>query len=457
MKYFKVMFFLVMVTVIFTACGSGGSGGGEARNVVPADSGAPGDELPVYLEGIARVSLSIEGTQRNNESYHPSLSGDGRYVAYSSYTGTFADGKYDIYVHDLVSGETKIVSVSNDGTVGNDDSYSPSISWDGRYVAFVSSANNLLANNEDTNGQPDIFVHDLESGVTKRVSVSSQGTQCNGGSDLPSISGDGRYVAFRSLAFDLVKDDTNITYDIFVHDLESGETKRVSVSSDGIEANFGSYQPSISGDGRYVAFKSFASNLVANDTNGKYDIFVHDLESGETKRVSVSSDGTAGNDDSHDPSISGDGRYVVFYSEASDLVVNDTNGKVDIFIHDLVSGETKRVSVSSDGTAGNDNSYSPSVSGDGRYVAFSSYAKNLVEKDTNGRLDVFVHDRDTGQTRRFSVNSDGIGGNDNSGDEDPSSISRDGRYIAFDSSASNLVEGDTNGEFDIFETPIVFE
>jgi Tol biopolymer transport system component len=172
----------------------------------------------------------------------------------------------------------------------------------------------------------------------------------------------------------------------------SQQTARVSVDSSGNQGNCWSSYPSISSDGRYVAFSSLASNLVAGDTNGAYDIFVHDRQTGVTTRVSVDSSGNEGNDISGAPSISSDGRYVAFESYASNLVA-DTDSGLDIFVHDRQTGMTSRVSVNSSGNKGNGASIYPSMSSDGRYVAFESDASNLVACDTNGWPDIFVHDR----------------------------------------------------------------
>jgi Tol biopolymer transport system component len=357
------------------------------------------------------------------------------------------NGCEDVFVHDRLTGQTTRVSVASDGTQGDYVSGSPSISADGRYVAFVSWASNLVPG--DTNGHEDVFVHDRLTGETTRVSVASDGTQADGPSDAPSISADGRYVAFLSQASNLVPGDTNGDWDAFVHDRLTGETARVSVASDGTQANTWVEEPIISADGRYVAFASNASNLVPGDTNDEWDVFVHDRDTGQTTRVSVASDGSDASDDSSSPSISADGRYVAFKSHARNLLPGYTSGDGDVFVRDRVAGRTTRVSVASDGTRANGSSFGPSISADGRYVAFKSYASNLVPADTNGVADVFVHDRLTGQTTRVSVASDGTEANGRS-DSLKVSMSADGRYVAFVSQASNLVPGDTNGDWDVF-------
>jgi Tol biopolymer transport system component len=251
---------------------------------------------------------------------------------------------------------------------------------------------------------------------TRRVSVGSDGTQGNSDSYRPSISADGRYVAFSSLANNLVTEDTNNEGDIFVYDLVANTTRIVSVATDGTGGNSESYRPSISADGRYVAFESRANNLVDGDTNSYADIFIYDTVANTTRIVSVATDGTDGNFDSYAPSISADGRYVTFYSYASNLVSGDTNPYADIFIYDTVANTTRIVSVATDDTQGNDFSSSsyPSISGDGRYVAFVSYTSNLVSGDTNNTSDIFVYDTVANTTRIVSVDSDGTQGNDDS-------------------------------------------
>jgi pimeloyl-ACP methyl ester carboxylesterase len=428
---------------------------GVATGAAPA-AGAPGQGFPAGAHKPAlapgdttRVSVSSSGAQGNDISYDPSISADGRYVAFSSRASSLVsgdtNGEHDIFVRDSVANTTTRVSLSSSGMQANSSSYYPSISADGRYVAFYSGANNLVSG--DTNGFVDIFVRDTVANSTTRVSVSSSGMQANNSSNNPSISADGRYVAFGSYASNLASGDTNRQPDIFVRDTVANSTTRVSVSSSGAQGNSGSFDASISTDGRYVAFSSDASNLVSGDTNGFEDVFVRDSVANTTTLLSLSSSGAQGNNRSgqNAPSISGDGRYVAFSSSASNLVSGDTNNGGDIFVRDSVANTTTLVSLSSSGAQGSGGS--PSISADGRYVAFVSSASNLVSGDTNGTQDIFVRDTIANTTTLVSVSSSGAQGN---GTSYYHSISGDGRYVAFTSYASNLVSGDTNGFDDVF-------
>jgi len=398
-----------------------------------------------------RVSVDANGVQGDGYSYFPSISADGRYVAFNSEASNLVTGDTnainDVFVRDRQAGVITRVSVDSSGGQGDGVSREPSISADGRYVAFASDASNLVTG--DTNVTRDIFVHDRQTGATTRVSVDSNGAQGVGrGSFNASISADGRYVTFDSAASNLVSNDLNGKQDVFVHDRQTGTTTRVSIDSIGTEvSDGGSYSPSISADGRYVAFDSDASNLVSGDTNLMTDVFVRDLQTGTTTRVSVDSSGGEGNAYSYNSSISADGRYVAFRSLASNLVSGDLNGTWDVLVRDRQAGTTTRISVDSSGVQGNGSSDVPSISADGQYVAFASAASNLVSGDDNATNDIFVHDRQTGATTRASVDSSGVQGN---GYSDVPSISADGRYVAFASGASNLVTGDTNAVYDVF-------
>ncbi len=365
------------------------------------------------------------------------------------------------------------VSVRSDGQEGDGHSYDCSgcvaVSGDGRYTVDLSGATNLVG--DDTNGLIDVFRHDWQSGATIRVNVPDAadrdklGHEGNGEAESPSVSADGRYVAFASEATNLVADDTNGESDIFVHDAETGATTLVSIPNSrdrdslGILADGESARPRLNADGRFVVFESSATNLVVGDDNDEPDVFVHDRQTGTTEMVSGSATGVPGNDRSRSGSISGDGRYVVFASDASNLdsQTADTNEDSDIYVRDRSTGTTTRITMAYDGgeteTRFAVSSHAPSISEDGRYVVFTSLAHNLVEGDTNDESDVFVHDRETGTTKRVNVPSladqEALGSESNDQSR-LAEISDDGRYVAFVSLASNLASSDTNGDFDIF-------
>ena len=415
-------------------------------------------QLPAYQVTI-RESVSSLGAQADTGAFNPAISADGRFVAFASAATTLVpgdvNGRSDVFVKDLRSGAIDLASVSTVGAQGNQDSpYPPSISGDGRFVAFVSNATNLVAG--DTNGDTDVFVRDRQTGTTERVSRSSGGAQGNGDSGTggyPSISDDGRFVAFSSLATNLVAGDTNGVEDIFVHDRQTGTTERVSVSTGGTEGNGPTSFCAISADGRYVGFGCSASNLVPGDTNGFWDVFLRDRTAGTTTLVSVSFSGGPTSFSAGvlvAPRVSGDGRYVLFESAAFDIVAGDANGVRDFFVRDLVAGTTELVSVSTGGVQAN---FGPSISfvadmtPDGRFVTWSSKASNLVAGDTNGLEDVFVRDRQLGTTERWSVSTSGVEAN---AESISGTLSDDGRRFMFQSLATNLVTGDTNAAMDAF-------
>ena len=413
------------------------------------------------IGATTRVSVATGGTQASGHSSRSAISANGRYVAFSSGASNLVagdtNGVEDVFVRDRVSGATTRVSVATDGTQANGGtggSSAPAITADGRYVSFFSWAYNLVAGDTDNVG--DVFVHDRLTGATTRVSVATDGSQANsdsvtsGDNETPSISADGRYVAFHSWASTLVPGDTNFDPDVFLHDRVTGATTRVSVATGGAQVNGGSYQPAISTDGRYIAFYSAASNLVAGDTNVTGDVFVRDRVSGATTRVSVATGGSQANGFSGRVAISADGRYVAFNSDATNLVAGDTNGRVDAFVRDRVAGATTRVSVANGGAQANDHIQAvdaPAISADGRYVAFGSWASNMVTGDTNGKQDVFVRDRVAGATTRVSIATSRAQANS---DSFVGTMSGNGRHVAFWSQASNLVAGDTNGKQDVF-------
>jgi Tol biopolymer transport system component len=351
----------------------------------------------------------------------------------------------------LAQGQCVTTQISR--TPGGDNSSGDSgwaaISADGRYVAFASTSDNIVAG--DTNGVSDVFVQDRLSGITMRVSSSSNGTQADGPSSVPAVSSDGRYVAFQSAATNLVPNDTNGKLDVFVRDRVTGTTTRASVADDGSEGDDDSFSPSVSGDGRLVAFLSLAGNLTPSDTNHLSDVFVRDLASDLTTRVSVSSTGTEGNGEcggvsyfQRGPALSLDGRFVAFQSFSDNLIPGDTNNHWDVFVHDLVTGTTVCASVTSAGALGDGDSYNPTISGDGVLVAFESFAMNL---GAGHGPEIMLRDSQSGSTTKVSVNMNG--GYANADSNDPA-LSADGHFIVFESNASDLVPQDTNGHGDIF-------
>ena len=339
-----------------------------------------------------------------------------------------------------------LIALPVQGAPCDGDSERPPISGNGRYVGFSSAATTLVAG--DTNGVDDVFLRDMLTGMIQRVSISSMGAESNGPSGHTSMSLDGTYVMFSSDASNLVPGDTNAASDVFVHDRISGVTSRVSVSSAGTQGNGDSfnYMHAISEDGRYVVFHSDADDLVVGDTNGVTDVFLHDRTLGTTNRISVDSSGTQANGPSFLSTISViNGRFFAFQSKATNLVSGDTNGVSDVFVHDRSTGQTIRVSINSTGGQGDDVSHRASISGDGQSVVFASLSTNL-DPGTTFTNNLFNHNITTGATVQITPS---WSGSTITADRKPSKSSG-GIHVAFKSDADNLVPGDTNGANDIF-------
>ncbi|HEX2623506.1 MAG TPA: hypothetical protein VHL11_25270, partial [Phototrophicaceae bacterium] len=336
----------------------------------------------------------------------------------------------------------------------------PAVSGDGRFVAFWSDSNIIVPG--DTNNTPDIFVRDRQTSQVKIASVASGGTpQANAISYAEmDISTGGNLVVYASDGSNLVNGDTNGVTDVFLYDVGVNQTARISLANGGVQANGRSYRPVISGNGLLVAYRSDATNLVANDNNAQPDIFIYDRVVNQVAQVNLSSSGAQSN--AEDPAsgiaINDDGKFVAFDSRGSNLVNTDTNNSPDVFVRDRSSGKTIRMSVSTAGSQANGASSLPTISGDGRFVAFMSSASNLVADDSNSASDIFLHDRDTDNdnifdedgaisTVRISISTEGAQTN---GSSTAPSIDGAGRYISFWSIASNLVTKDTNGVGDIF-------
>lgn len=406
---------------------------------------------PVFAQHTARMSVATGGAQGDHVSQRPAISSNGRFVAFTTFASNLAsDGLSGLMLRDRAGGTTVRLEVAWNGgspTLFTGSIYKPSISGEGRYVAFESRATNLIP--VDTNGTWDVFVRDVQFGTTVCASLSTSGTLGDGASYQPALSVDGRYVAFRSEATNLVAGDTNETADIFVRDLVLSQTTRVSVSTAGAQAFSDCEFPAISADGRYVAFDSFSGALVLGDVNLASDVFVHDRATGSTSLVSVAADGTQGETGSFGPSISADGRFVAFESWATTLIPGGSaNLEADVLVKDLASGDVALASASTGGAEGVGGwSRFPSISPDGRFVAFESAATNLVLFDDNADLDVFVRDLQGRTTARMSL--DGAA-RQVQGHSRHAAISSNGQHVAFESDSTTLVHADTNAYSDVF-------
>ena len=440
--------------------------GGSDLDIIISDSGSSGtiqrirsaNTIPV-LGTPARISTTASGGEAvgpsSNGGYVMGTSPDGRWVAFSSFATNLVSGDTnalcDIFLKDLETGAISRLSTDSSGNqASGGHSVRVTFSPDGQSVLFESYATNLVAG--DTNGREDIFLRNLQTGSVTRVSTDSTGAQVTGVQIYGAVfSPDGQSVAFRSGATNLVAGDTNGTDDVFIKNLVTGVVTRVSTDATGTQAVGGaSYFPRFSPDGRYLAFSSVATNLVSGDTNGVDDAFIKDLETGAITRISTDSSGAqAVGGNTYNVRFSSDGQFVVFESGATNLVAGDTNNRTDIFVKNLATGAVTRVSTNASGgqvMIGNSNS--PSLSPDDRFVAFYSTASTLVAGDTNTSADIFVKDLKTGEVTRLSTNSSGaeaIGG-----DSRYPIFSPDGRSVVFQSAANNLVTGDTNASADIF-------
>jgi Tol biopolymer transport system component len=387
-----------------------------------------------------RQSVGPGGVQSDGWAVQPDVSRDGRYVAFECGATNLVpgdtNGVWDTFVRDRWTGTTERVSVASDGTQGDVGSFEPSISGDGRFVVFPSFATNLVAG--DSGGHMDIFVRDRWTSTTERLSVSSGGVQGNGRSDTPRISAEGRFVVFSSDATNLVAGDTDQVRGVFVRDRASGTTDLASLPPVGGWPGFGATDcddGAISSDGRFVAFCRYS------------EVYVRDRSAGVTTQVTHGLGGAPLNSACERTRISGDGSRLAFLCWATNLLATDTSNLPDVIVADWPAGTIRCASVSPSGTSGNGYSWQLDLSEDGRFVAFSSEASDLVTGDTNFRQDVFLRDLAVDTTERVSLATDGTQANDYSYDP---AVSRDGRFVVFDGSATNLVPGDSNLQIDVF-------
>jgi subtilisin family serine protease/Tol biopolymer transport system component len=406
----------------------------------------PAPKLPSTLGVVSRNS---QGAMGNQDSDTASISGDGRYVVFTSGATNLVpddtNDARDVFLHDRVDKTTTRISQTAGGGQADDESGSPTISEDGNHVVFDSWATNLVPG--DTNDSLDVFLYHRLTGQLELVSAAPDGNPADDVSGQGVVSADGRLVAFASRASNLVPDDANGFQDIFLRDMFEKTTLRLSVGLGGIESDGTSDWPAISRDGRFVVFDSDGTTLSPNDRNNSFDLFVYDRDTQQLELISKSSAGVRANSDSGFASISGDGRFVAFESWASNLETGDNNLAADIYLRDRQLGTTRRISVSNTRIASDASSFSPSLSADGRFVAFESRANSLMPGDGDLTSDIFLYDRNASKLSKMSYSGIGAAARE---DCFLPRLSADGRHVVFDSQAFNLVAGDGNAAGDVF-------
>jgi Tol biopolymer transport system component len=412
------------------------------------------DEVAAQPVGSTRlISRGFDGKPAGDESASGSVSDDGRYVAFFSRATDIVpsprcepdDGC--VYLFDRGTGETVLASVSPTGEAPNDEvGYSPRISGDGRYVFFDSAATNLVPG--DRNRSSDVFAFDRESGTTKLISRTSEGDPASGHSFEAIPSEDGRYAVYMSNAEDLVPGGRGRALNVVRTDLTTGATILVSRKPNGEPPPCECTPNDVSADGRVVLYRTESKRIVRGDDNGLFDVFAYDTETGETEVVSRAPDGTVAAGNSGSGSISDDGRFVTFVSNAVDVVTPDTLGHYDVFRLDRATGEMLLVTRSTQGGPANGDSGGSTINADGSLVGFSSAATDLVPDDDDGDLNgIFVADLVSGTTSELTT---GRHGEPTDGWSSSPFLSGSGNVVAFQSEATNLVRGDRNDARDVF-------
>ncbi|GAB4145432.1 MAG: hypothetical protein Fur0021_02700 [Candidatus Promineifilaceae bacterium] len=438
------------------------------------------------VQGLEFVSVGSDGSLSNNDSFSPTLSVDGRYIAFMSWDDHWfpengsnalclpATNCMDVFMRDRLTGETRKVSFAYDGTTADEDSGEPSISFDGSRLVYTSYASNLVPN--DTNSLEfvrdgmDVFLYEWASNTNRRISLSASGQQLMGNSFGGVISGNGRYVFFVSEAKNVIPgispDPTSCADPIIVGlrcgliyrlDLDTGALEVLdAVGYDGLPSNgIHAAMGNVDYTGRYLTFYSYATNLVpgAAGNGDYYNVYLYDHQTRSFTLVSKNPNtGAGGNAESGQTRISPDGKYIIFKSDATNLVDGDTNNQPDAFLYEVATGHIRRVNMTQSGEQTNGLSRELSICNEGQIITFSTDADNVIPNDTNNARDIFFYDRLTEQVRIVSQNSDGELGNL---DSHKGVVSPDCSGIAVSSEATNLIPGDNNGKRDIFWADIV--
>ncbi len=412
------------------------------------------------VTGFERVSVGTGGVQGNHDSYYLAVSEDASVVAFESFVTNWAPDQsdlnfVDIFTRDRATNTTRKISVGPNGEVSDQRSFDPFVSADGRYVSFISYATNLVPG--DTNRHDwvddglDVFLYDWVTNSLERVSLTWDGKQIDGNS-VGFITADAKYVVFTSDGINVESTPSNGGRDnaIYVRDLQTGAIERITKGAGGAYPDGTVVGAIPSYDGRFITYLSDATNLVT-DSNGYRDVMLYDRQTQQTTLISKPVGGGESNGDSGKATISSDGRYIAFHSEASNLVANDTNQKTDVFLYDRLMGTLELVSVSSTGVQGNADSKEPAICGSGRFVSFTSEATNLVTLPHNGYRQIFVHDRVTKRTF-LGTGTDTFMGN---GRAHRSTLSANCSTIGLSTEAANIIVGDTNNARDLFVGDLV--
>jgi TolB protein len=408
------------------------------------------------VRNMELISVGTGGVQADESSFFVTTSADGRYATFISFARNLApdhpgnENWLDVFVRDRQSDETIKVTFAHGGGLSDESSYDPHITADGRYVSYFSYAENLVPN--DNNGHEwlregiDVFVYDMQNETTKRVTLTSTGEEIKGNS-IGFLIPDGRYALFYTSGQVFSTKPNKGQTAVYLRDWHSGDVERISKAMDGGYPNESANAAVSNYDGRYIVYVSEASNLVAEETNKVANLYLYDRITGETRLITKAFDGNPSNNHSGHAQMSDDGRYTLFLSHATNLVSWDSNGSTDIFIYDRVTDKIRRVSVADDGAQANGLSKDPSICANSRFVSFTTEATNLVSGDTNGERDVILHDLVTGRKTVATINESGEWGNSKA---HRSYLTPDCRAITFASDATNLVPVDTNSRRDIF-------
>ncbi len=419
----------------------------DAAGVEPANSPEVAVTPPgPFFNSLELISQSTAGDLSNDTSFDSSVSGDGRYVVFSSNASNLVpnddNDERDVFLRDRSLGTTVAVSINSSGEVGNESSSEPSISADGRFIAFTSGASDLVP--DDDNDADDIFVYDRVQGTMERVSIDTDGTQGDGDSFAPALSDDGQVVVFMDQSENFDEGSGNDRTDVFIYDRSTGTLEIANVPA-GIGLEF---DPAISGDGRYVSYVSPNPEGLTDTNGGIEDVFVFDRTTDTRVIGSTDAMGDQGGSTSRGGSLSSDGRFLAFHSRNNYGFTPDNNGaNFDVFVKDLQSADVERISENEMGENGDAESLGAFISGDGRFVVFLSEASDLVPNDTNSAFDVFLNDRENDRIERISVSSTGqqiMSGSTLYG------LSADGRFSIFRNSEDDLVPNKDNGEADIY-------